>query len=135
MHDIYESLERLCDVVSEEISDATSKLETSGGKLTSGDTDYLDKLTHMLKSIKTTMAMMDADYSHDMNDGSSYRSNRGMSTRRNSRGQYSRTMMPNYYRSYDGDMISELHELMDEAPNNQIRQKFQQFINEIERMK
>ena len=134
MHDIYDSLERLCDVVSDEISEATNKISISDGKLSSGDVEYLDKLTHMLKSIKTTMAMIDADYSHDMNEGS-YRSNRGMSTRRNARGQYSRTMMPNWVRSYDGDMITELHELMDEAPNNQIRQKFQQFINEIERMK
>ena len=47
-------------------------------------------------------------------------------------GRYSRDMYP---RSYDGDMVSELRTLMDEAPNNQIRQRFQQFISEIERMR
>lgn len=138
MHDLYENLEQLCEVVSDEINEANDKIRQAGGKLSSGDLEYLDKLTHMLKSIKTTKAMMEAEdgYSWDdrMDGTHSYR--RGQ--KRDSMGRYSsRPYSRRSYdgRSYDGDMVSELRELMEEAPNNQIRQRFQQFITEIERMK
>lgn len=128
MQDLYENLEQLCETVSDEINAANDKIKSAGGKLTSGDVEYLDKLTHMLKSIKTTKAMMEAEggYSSEYHNNASYR--RG----RDRMGRYSRDMYP---RSYDGDMVSELRTLMDEAPNNQIRQRFQQFISEIERMR
>lgn len=149
MHDLYENLEQLCETVADEIAEANEKVKSSGGKLSSGDVEYLDKLTHMLKSIKTTKAMMDAEdgYSSDNMGGSmtaSYARGRGRNARRDSMGRYSSEGRP-YNRmmdnrsydgmSYDGDMVSELRELMEEAPNNKIRQKFQQFISEIERMK
>ena len=130
MHDLYENLEELCETVSEEITSANDKIRSAGGKLTSGDVDYLDKLTHMLKSIKTTKAMMDEGYSNDM--GSYARRRDGM-------GRYSRENRRSYdgkmYSYDDGNMVSELRELMNEAPNAQVRQKFQQFISDIERMK
>lgn len=154
MHDLYENLEQLCETVADEIAEANEKVKSSGGKLSSGDVEYLDKLTHMLKSIKTTKAMMDAEegYSSDydggntMNmNGGSYARGRGRNARRDSMGRYSsegrsynsRMMDNRSYdgMSYDGDMVSELRELMEEAPNKHIRQKFQQFISEIERMK
>ena len=152
MHDLYDNLTQLCETVSEELEKANDKVKSSGGKLSPSDVEYLDKLTHMIKSIKTTKAMMDAEdgYSSDMMGGSSrasYARGRGSNARRDSRGRYSsesrydgrsydmpyERMMDG--RSYDGDMISELHELMEDAPNDRIRQKFQQFITEIERMK
>ena len=74
---------------------------------------------------------MEAEHGYSYGD-----THRGMSTKRDSRGRYARDgYMPHYYRSHDGDMIAELHELMEEAPNNQIRQRFQSFISEIERMR
>lgn len=127
MHDLYENLEQLCETVADEINASNEKIMAAGGKLSSGDVEYLDKLTHMLKSIKTTKAMMEAE------DG--YSTRRGMSTKRDSRGRYSRDYMPHWERSYDGDMVTELRELMEESPNSQIRQRFQQFITEIERMR
>lgn len=61
----------LCEVISDEIEDSNEKIRMAGGKLTAGDVDYIDKLTHALKSIKTTIAMEEADeYSYD--DGGSY---------------------------------------------------------------
>ena len=145
MHDLYENLEQLCEVVSDEINEANDKIRQAGGKLSSGDLEYLDKLTHMLKSIKTTKAMMEAedgyswdDMGHMDSNNASYKRGRGTYAKRDSMGRYS--SRPYYRRSYDGrsydgDMVTELRELMDEAPNNQVRQKFQQFISEIERMK
>lgn len=129
--DLYDNLERLCETVADEINASNEKIHAAGGKLSSGDVEYLDKLTHMLKSIKTTKAMIEAEGDY----GNSYMNNRGQSTRRNNRGRYSRDDGMYYGRSYDVDMINELRELMNDAPNGQIRQKFQQFISEIERMK
>ena len=65
----YEDLEELCETVGHKIKEANDKVRMSNGDLSGGDVEFLDKLTHMLKSIKTTMAMMDAEevYSGDNN--------------------------------------------------------------------
>lgn len=66
MKDIYEDLEELCEVTGQEVGEAVDKIKASGGKISAGDAEYLNNLTHIVKSIKTTMAMMDAE------DGDSY---------------------------------------------------------------
>ena len=89
-----EVLHDLCDVVSRELEDCNEKIRQAGGKLSAGDVDYLDKLTHAMKSIKTTIAMIEAD---------------------DEEGGYSRGYMPRmgtYYddrtgRSYAGGMRSD----------------------------
>lgn len=146
MNDLYENLEMLCETVADEIGEANDKIKAAGGKISQSDIGYLDKLTHMLKSIKTTKAMMEAE-------GASYSDNpsypnasyaRGRSARRDSMGRYSSRSsygyMPHEGRvyngyAYDSNMVMELKELMEEAPNAQIRQKFQQLITEVENMK
>ena len=122
----------LCETISKEIGEANDKIRNSGGKLTAGDIDYVDKLTHALKSIKTTIAMMESEgsYGDGMNysrNGGSYRySYNGRNYRRD--GRYS-----NGY-SRAGDMVSKLHELMDDAPNDQIRQDIQRLISKAENL-
>lgn len=64
-----EVLYDLCEVISRELDECNEKIRQAGGKLSAGDVDYLDKLTHALKSIKTTIAMMEADEE----GGNSYR--------------------------------------------------------------
>lgn len=61
MHEKLETLYDLCETVDRELTEANEKIRQAGGKLSAGDVDYLDKLTHMLKSIKTTVAMMEAE--------------------------------------------------------------------------
>lgn len=150
MHEMYNELEKLCDTTKRELKDANEKIRNSGGRITNGDMDYLDKLTHMIKSIKTTMAMIDAEDEGYFDDGSnmsgtygnnSYRSypkmygarGRGSNARRDSMGRYAASS-----RSYRDDgsenMMSELHELMESAPNDHIRRKFEKFISEMETM-
>ena len=151
MQDLYKNLTEMCDYISDEIASANKKIKASGNKLTSGDLDYVDKLTHALKSIKTTKAMIEAEddgYSYDgrnYDEGSSYARGRGRYAKRDSMGRYAseNRMMRDgrsYGRMYDGrsyddNMVAELRELMEDAPNQQMRQKFQDFISEIERMK
>lgn len=133
MHNI-EDLHELCETLSREVGDANEKIRSAGGKMTSGDLEYIDRLTHALKSIKTTIAMMEAEdgesgrYSYGMYgggyNGNSYR--RG----RNSMGRY--TSRRGY--SYDDGMIEELRSLMENAPDERTKSEFRQFISKIEKM-
>lgn len=143
--DYTKDLYDMCEVLSRELSEANEKIRQAGGKMSGPDLDYLDKLTHALKSIKTTIAMMEAEenegasgrmypyYGGSYNDGSynggSYRGRssyaRGrMNARRDSMGRY----------SGDDNMVAELRELMRDAPDEQTRKEFERFIQKIERM-
>lgn len=145
----YEDLEELCHTVGNKISEANDKIKMAGGDLTGGDTEFLDRLTHMLKSIKTTMAMMEAEedgYSRDgsMNGsgysghymgnryypggGYSYARGRGSYARRDSMGRYSRG-----YSRGDEEMLDQVRELMEKAPDDQTRRDFQKIIDRMEK--
>lgn len=144
MQELYE----LCDTITNEIAEANEKIRAAGGKLTAGDVDYIDKLTHTLKSIKGVEQMdssagysgrmyMDGSYrgyirepgTYRGNDGGSYRGGsyargRGSNARRDSMGRY----------SSDDGMVAELHELLDDAPNEAVRRDIQRLIDKMEQM-
>ena len=132
MHD-YEKLKgMLCN----ELEQITRK-----GELTAGSLDTVDKLTHAIKSVATIMAMEDeyedgysrADGDH-MTSGRRYSyAGRGRGARRDSMGRY--TSRGGY--SYDDardDMVKELRELMNDAPDEQTKKEFQRFISKMESM-
>lgn len=121
--DYTKDLHELCETISDAIAEANDKIRSAGGKLSAGDVDYVDKLTHALKSIKTTMAM--EGYSGD--DGRSYegRSYEG-------RGRYSNRYSRDYSRH--GGMVEELRELMQNAPDERTKQEFRRFIGKLETM-
>ena len=130
MWDLYSDLEEMCETTANEIKAANQKIRSAGGKVSPSDMDYLDKLAHTIKSIKTTMAMMDAEGGSNASMGSSY------ARRRDSMGRFTRA--DGSYRSYadrayDDGMMAQLRELMDDAPDEMTRQKFQKFITEMER--
>lgn len=146
--DYIKDLHELCETLSREIGETNEKIRKAGGKLSAGDLEYVDKLTHALKSVKATIAMMedeDEGYSShypyymggSYDDGSmgGNRSMRGRSyaQRRDSRGRYSNTNNRDGY-SRDGGMVEELRELMQDAPDERTRQEFQRFISKIESM-
>lgn len=138
MNELYE----LCDTVTAEIADANEKIRAAGGKLSSGDVEYIDRLTHTLKSIKGVEHMEDSGYSsmgysreggypREMGSyrggsyrGGSYARGRGGNARRDSMGRYS---------SNDG-MMDELHELMESAPNDTVRRDIQKLIDKMGQM-
>lgn len=116
---IYDNLEELCELTGKKLSEATEKLRSAQGRITQGDMEYLDTLTHMLKSIKTTMAMMDSGYSgRSYYDGRSY----------DSMGRYSGRM----YR--DTGTINKLRKMMEETDDDRTRDEFQKFIEKMEHM-
>jgi hypothetical protein len=140
--DYLKDLHEMCEVLSRELGEANDKVRQNGGKLSGSDLEYIDRLTHAIKSIKTTIAMTEAEdggsYADGMQGGSygmyphwnyggSYA--RGRNAKRDSMGRYSR----NGY-SRDSEMVSELREMMETAPDERTRQEFQRFITKIESM-
>lgn len=132
------ALKELCETLSKELEKSNDKIRAAGGSITPADLEYLDKLTHSIKSVKTVVAMLegegDVDLGPYMKGGYSWRpeySARGRrNARRDSMGRYSGER--GYSR--DGDMIAELYELMNDAPDEHTRQEFQRFIQRMESM-
>ena len=138
-----EMLYDLCGYISDEIETANDKIRTAGGKLTAGDVDYIDKLTHALKSIKTTIAMVESENEYSNGDGmypdggsyrdgmrgGSYARGRGSSVRRDRMGRYSRE---GGYSRAEGvkDM---LRQAMDDAATEREREAIRKALKELER--
>ena len=116
-------MEELKDMLVDELDEVTAK-----GKLTAGDLDTVDKLTHSIKSIDTILAM--DGYSND------YRYDGGMSyaRKRDSLGRYSRENRNGYSRGYSygkESMIQELRELMNDAETEKEREAIGRCIDEM----
>lgn len=139
--DNLDALYQLCESLENELERVNAKLEKSRGELTGDDMSYIQKLTHSLKSIKSVIAMEDSGYSAmgysregGMRDGGSYRGGsyrggsyargRGSNARRDSMGRY----------SSDGGMVEELHELLEDAPNEAVKRDIQRLIDKMEQM-
>ena len=54
--DYLKDLHETCETLSRELGEANEKIKRAGGKLSAGDLEYIDKLTHAIKSVKTTIA-------------------------------------------------------------------------------
>jgi len=119
MHEIME----LKEMLMEELSKFGSK-----GDLSAGDLEVVDKLAHAIKNLCKIVDGMDKGYSrrpYYEDGGASYR--RGMSGRRDSRGRYARDGGSMYYRSAD-EFAEQMEELMESAPNEQIKQQMRQMM-------
>ena len=132
MHRLYDDLEELCETLADDLSKTNEKLSRAGGEISPTDMEYINRLTHAIKSVKTSMAMIDAeDRGYSYNDGMSgnYGSyGRGRYAKRDSRGRYLRE------NSRDSGMVSELKELMKDAPDEQTRMEIQRMISRMETM-
>ena len=140
-------MHKLIKYVCDELDELERKADKDG-KLSMAETQYMDVLAHARKNLLTGDAMMEAEdegysgnYSNRMypTNGGSYadgdvrmggRSYAGRrNAKRDSMGRYSSRGY-----SRDDGMVSELRELMQDAPNEQVRQEFQRLIDSIERM-
>lgn len=142
MHDKIEQLHELCESVMREVEKTNEKLRIAGGELSAGDMEYLDKLTHTLKSLKTTIAMMEAEddgYSSEYGYSQNYYAqggNRGRGGNRGGRmsnrsytGSYARQRRDSMGRySRDEDFKGMLEDAMEEAPNESIRQQLRSVL-------
>lgn len=146
-----EMLHKLCDALTEELDEYSKKIEKADG-MSAGDLEAVDKLTHALKSIKTTIAMMEAEgedggysrgYAPRM--GTYYDSRTGMSYadenhggRSYARGRNNNPMGRNQYSreggySYADDMEQtkdEIRELAQKMPEEH-RRKIERALDEL----
>lgn len=140
MHMLHELKDMLC----EELEEYGKK-----GELTAGTLDVVDKLTHTIKNLdKIIDKYEEEEYSQAMEGGSYARggrmSNRGAnqygSYRRgaNQYGSYARRGGMGYSRedgySRNENMVSELYELMENAPDEKTKKEFERFIKKVEMM-
>lgn len=141
MKELYEAKE----TVGNEIGDLNKKIRNNGGKITGADVDMLDKLTHSMKSLATTCAMLEAEeegysghympmpygYSRNGNgysrNGNGYSGNGGGYSRR-----YGRESRDGYGYSGKGDMTDQLRQMMDEAPDDLTRREIQKLMERME---
>ena len=138
-----ESLEKLCKIVEKRLDKAVDALEREGGKLSAADADYLDKLTHTMKSIKTTLAMegygsserrgRDSMGRYTSRDGGSYADGEG--------GYSNRYGWPMYAydggsyaeggRSMHGDEREKLERMMRETSDENVRRALQEAMRKL----
>ena len=131
MRELYELKDKLCHELK----------KYSGEEVTTNSLDVIDKLSHAIKNIDKIIDKYEEEeagsygynnYGPSYRDNKSYRGNsysrgRGRNARRDSMGRYS-----NEGYSRHGDIVTELKELMMDAPNEQIRNEYQRVISNIE---
>lgn len=136
MMDYIKDLHELCDTLSGELADINSKIRDAGGKMSAGDLEVVDKLTHSIKSIKSVISMMEEDgysgyYPMPYNDGrgGSYRRGRGSYARGRVRDGMGRTAERGYSRN---DLADRMREMMEDAPDERTRQEMMRMIDKME---
>lgn len=153
MHELYE----LKEMLMKELEEYGRKGEMSAGSL-----EIVDKLSHAIKNLcKIIEAAEEEEEGYSRRGGSYYYEGgqggntntarmgrggsgggssyargggrgRGRNARRDSMGRYSRNGGM-YYRNAD-ELVEQLEDLMEDAPNEQIKQRMGQLVQELEQM-
>ena len=138
-------MHKLISFLCDELDDLERKAEKEG-KLSMAEIQYLDTLAHAKKNLMKADEMSEDGYSErgysrrgtyeggSYGDGRSYARGRGRNAKRDSMGRYSSRMYPMDYSMAADDMVSELRDMMHDAPDEQTRMEFQKFISKIESM-
>ena len=132
MHELYELKEMLC-----------KELEEYGQKeMTTGSLEVVDKLANTVKNLGKIIEMHD-EYSNENRSYNSYRDNERMSRRGSygdGMGSYARGRGRNANRdsrgrySMNDELVNQLEDLMQSAPDEKTRKEFERFIKKIEMM-
>jgi len=148
--ELLKELKELKGTIANEIAEANKEIKKAGGDLNTGDIEMIDKLTHAMKSLATTCAMLEAEeengYSGNyMPMGPYYRddgySRRERMERRNgysgNYGSYARDMDGRFTReSRNGysrgmDWNEHLRQMMDEAPDEATRMEIKKLMDRM----
>lgn len=140
-------MHKLIEYICDELEELERKADKDG-KLSMAEIQYMDTLAHAKKNLlKADELWEESEYSEAM-DGMSYRTRgnqggnrgymrggsyargRGRNARRDAMGRYS---SEGYSRAAE-DMVMELREMMQDAPDDRTRQEFQRFISKMEQM-
>jgi hypothetical protein len=150
--DLLKEVYDLKETVGHKIAQANKKIKANGGDIANDDVEIIDKLTHSLKSLVTTCAMLEAEdddggysgrympiwnpgitYGRDRRDGgNSYENRDGNSGNRGgySRNRYSRENRNGYSRT--GDMHEQLREMMEDAPDDVTRMEIKKLMDKMD---
>lgn len=121
MHELYELKDKLCD----ELKDYSEK------SISASNLEIIDKLTHSIKNLnKIIEEYGEGEYSGRYDRGRSYARGRTGTVRRDDMGRYSRR----YPYSYDDGMVEQLRMMMNDAPNESVRNDINRLIEKIEKM-
>lgn len=144
MNELYELKEKLCKELK----------KYSGEEVTTNSLEVVDKLSHAIKNIDKIIEKYEEEeggsygynsyegsyrgnrsYRGSYNNNGSYARGRGRNARRDSMGRYA-SANGSYENGYsrNGDIASELRELMMDAPDEQTRMEYQKVINKLEQM-
>lgn len=138
-------MHKLMEYVCDEMKELERKAEKDG-KLSMAEMQYLDTLAHTKKNLLKADEMSEEGYSgmmypryygDDRMDGRSYRDGRSYNDGRSYAGGRRRDSMGRYSRGYSmatEDMVDELHDLMEKAPDEMTKREFKKFIDKIESM-
>lgn len=147
------TLYEVCESLYKKLDEYNEQIRKANGNLENNDVSLLDKLTHAIKSVKTTIAMLEAEdkgYSgrywdgryywdgetsmeggsrRGSYEGGSYARGRGSNANRDRMGRYAERG----YSREDAkeDFREELEELMSKAPDDQARKKLEKLMNEM----
>lgn len=145
-------MHKLIEYICDELDELERKADKDG-KLSMAEIQYMDTLAHTKKNLlKADELWEESEYSEAMdgtpyrggsyargnqgggrggNRGSSYARGRGRNARRDSMGRYS---SEGGYSRAGEEMVMELREMMEDAPDERTRQEFQRFISKMEQM-
>lgn len=138
-----ETLYDLCEMTFKELEATKRELEGNGGQLNEQHIEYLKDLTETMKAIKCIISMIEDEeegysggyyYDDDMSmarGGRGGRSNRGSYARKGSyeRGRSGRR---SYARMESrDDFMDEIEELIEKAPDEATRKKFERMLAEM----
>ena len=122
MNDLYE----MCEILSKELTEVKNRARQGG--LNSSMMDYIDKLTHSIKSIKTTIAMEESGMSYRDGGYNRYYANPNTYGEYN-RGYHDDGMGGGEYnrRGYNegGSFAQEIQRLIGKAPTPQMRMEME----------
>lgn len=131
-------MHKLMEFICDELEELERKAEKDG-KLTMQEVQYMDTLAHAKKNLLKADEMWDESeysmagdrsYARDgrMNrNNMSYARGRGRNARRDAMGRYSR----DGYSMAEDDFKMELQDLMQDAPNEQVKMKLQRMMSEM----
>ena len=153
--DLLREVYDLKETVGRKIAQANKKIKANGGDIANDDVEIIDKLTHSLKSLVTTCAMMEAEeddggysgryapmWNPNVNygyagrerrdGGNSYENRDGYSGNRGgyNRNRYSRENRNGYSRT--GDMYDQLREMMEDAPDDVTRMEIKKLMDKMD---
>ena len=137
-----EELHKLCDKAMDSIAESMKKLEKDPERLNADDAKYLDHLAHLVKSIKTVIAMEDYsdgysgeggwNYNRPYMTSGNYYGTSGARRMRDSMGRYT-SRESGYSRDASRKrMVDKLSSLMDDTMSDNERMAIEDCIRKIQ---